>query len=90
MRKIIVLIIAIFTINIANAQWVQTSLNNNSDNYVYAMTANGSNIYAGTDAKLFLSTNNGSSWTAMNTGMPTNYSVSGIAEKEILFLQALI
>ena len=38
----------------------------------------GSNIFAGTDGGVYLSTNNGTSWTAENTGLG-NQSVSSLA-----------
>ena len=48
MKKIYVLIIAtLFTINIAKAQWQQTSLDSIN---IYTLAANGNNIYAGTDS----------------------------------------
>lgn len=38
--------------------------------YVYCLLINGTNIYAGTISKgVFLSTNNGASWTAVNNGI---------------------
>jgi ligand-binding sensor domain-containing protein len=39
---------------------------------------NGSNLFAGTDGGVFLSTTNGASWTAVNTGL-TNTSVRSLA-----------
>jgi len=42
---------------------------------VFALAVSGTNLFAGTlDGGVFLSTNNGTSWTAVNTGL-TNYSV---------------
>jgi len=42
--------------------------------FVYSLAVNGSNLFAGTErGGVFLSTNNGTSWTAVNTGLP-NFS----------------
>ena len=53
----------------SNAQWVQTTLpgfNGTS----HALLVSGTNLFAGTDSGgVFLSTNNGTLWTAVNTGM---------------------
>src|SRR5208283_4562481 len=45
---------------------------------VYALTASGTNLFAGTlDSGIFRSTNNGTSWTAVNSGLPLgNYWIS--------------
>ena len=56
------------------AQWVQT--NGPSGNIIYALAANGPHIFAGTDKGLFISTNNGDSWTlADNSFYPTSFLV---------------
>ena len=34
-----------------------------------ALAVSGTNLFAGTDGGVFLSTNNGTSWTAVNTGL---------------------
>jgi ligand-binding sensor domain-containing protein len=46
--------------------------------YVFALAVSGSNLFAGTDGGVFLSTNNGASWTAVNTGL-TNTGVLSLA-----------
>ncbi len=67
MKRIIVLIIAIFMINVAEAQWQQTSF----DSFrVDAMLANGNNIFAGTRYNgIYLSIDNGLNWTAVDSGL---------------------
>jgi hypothetical protein len=47
---------------------------------VYSLAVNGSNLFAGTfGGGVFLSTNNGTSWTAVNTGLTANITVSSFA-----------
>jgi ligand-binding sensor domain-containing protein len=52
---------------VGSAQWVQTS--GPGVGWVYALTVNGLNFFAGTNQGVFLSTNNGTSWTAVNSGL---------------------
>jgi photosystem II stability/assembly factor-like uncharacterized protein/transposase-like protein len=62
----------------ASAQWVQT----NGPYYVWdisSLAVSGSNIFAGIGSGVFLSTNNGTSWTAVNSGLPTNSSINCLA-----------
>jgi len=115
MKKIYLLLIAIFTINIANAQWQQTSItgsaiwsfaisgdtifegsigsvgfsidNGNSwtgglgaglpGTYVTSLAISGKNVFAGTNNNygVYLNTENGSNWTAVNTGL-TSYALN--------------
>jgi hypothetical protein len=59
------------------AQWIQT--NGPYGGIVRAFAVNGGNLIAGTEGGgVFLSTNTGTSWTAVNTGL-TNTSVYAIA-----------
>ena len=76
MKKIIVLIIAIFTISIANAQWQQ--INMPVWTLINCFTNSDSNLYAGTYSGIFLSTNNGNSWVPIDTGL-TNTNIQTIA-----------
>ena len=55
-----------FTVAV-NAQWVQTNGPNGGTVNCFAISD--TNIYAGTNGGVFLSTNNGTSWTAINTGL---------------------
>ena len=67
MRKLLLLSITLLSINVANAQWQQTSLNNFD---VYCIAISGNNIFAGTDGGgVFLSSNNGNSWSPVNIGI---------------------
>ena len=77
MKKIYILIITIFTISIANAQWHRTSLD--STYSVTSLVMNGSNMFAGTwGGGVYLSTNNGESWTTVNNGF-SNLIVHALA-----------
>jgi len=52
----------------ASAQWVQTNGPYGGD--LRALAVSGTNLFAGTwGSGVFLSTNNGTSWTAVNTGL---------------------
>jgi len=79
MRKLIFLLYAIITLNVANAQWQQTSLDTST---VTAFALSGSNIFAGSSNAgegVHLSTDNGTSWVTMNTGLPTNIDIQSLA-----------
>ncbi|MGH7600078.1 MAG: regulator, partial [bacterium] len=59
------------------AQWIQT--NGPYGGYILCFAVNGSNLFAGTfGGGVFLSTNNGTNWTAVNTGL-TNTVVRSLA-----------
>jgi photosystem II stability/assembly factor-like uncharacterized protein len=60
----------------ARAQWVQT--NGPFGRTVFSLAVSGSNIFAGTDSGVFLSTNYGTNWTAVNSGL-TNTDVRALA-----------
>jgi photosystem II stability/assembly factor-like uncharacterized protein len=52
------------------AQWVQAGLEGKD---IYSLAVSGSNIFAGSDSGLvYLSTDNGISWTTVNNGLPNN------------------
>jgi ligand-binding sensor domain-containing protein len=60
-----------------SAQWVQT--NGPYGGEIRALAVSGTNLYAGTwDSGVFLSTNNGASWRAVNAGLGNHY-VSALA-----------
>ena len=63
-------------VSVSPAQWVQTSGPGGGN--ISAIAVQGSNLFAGTQGQgVFLSTNNGSSWTAVNSGL-TSLSVSAL------------
>ncbi|HUI92737.1 MAG TPA: FlgD immunoglobulin-like domain containing protein [Chitinivibrionales bacterium] len=57
---------------------VNSGLNAGFSQEVYALAVIGSNIFAGTWSGVFLSTNNGTNWTATNSGL-TNVYVHALA-----------
>jgi photosystem II stability/assembly factor-like uncharacterized protein len=66
MKKLILSFTFITTISFTNAQWLKTNFNNR----VNCFAVNGLNIFAGTlGYGVFLSTNNGTSWTDVNKGL---------------------
>jgi len=65
------------TTNPLHAQWVQT--HGLYGGYIRCFAVSGTNLFAGTDGDgVFLSTDNGTSWTTVNTGL-TNAEVSALA-----------
>jgi Secretion system C-terminal sorting domain len=56
------------------AQWIQTNGPYGSYN-ISSFAVSGTNLFAGTwNSGVYLSTNNGTSWTAVNTGLTDSYS----------------
>ena len=63
--------------NLLPAQWIQT--NGPSEGQVQSLFVSGSNLFAGTvNGGVYLSTDNGTSWTVVNAGL-TNTSVKSFA-----------
>ena len=62
--------------NLLHCQWVQT---NNSASNVFSFAVSGTNLFAGTSNGVFLSTNNGTSWGAVDSGLPPNPLVDVLA-----------
>ncbi|MEK9135710.1 MAG: FlgD immunoglobulin-like domain containing protein [Bacteroidota bacterium] len=72
---------SVLLVGAVQAQWVQT--NGPYGGFVNAIAVSGTNLFAGTanfgvGDGVFLSTNNGTSWTAVNTGL-SNTSVLALA-----------
>ena len=44
----------------------------------------GNNIFTGTDGGVFLSVNNGASWSAVDSGLPANSAISSLAVMVVL------
>ncbi len=64
------------------AQWVQTGGPAGASVRAFAVSPNGTggtNLFAGTRYDVFLSTNNGTSWTPVNNGLSTEPSVTSFA-----------
>lgn len=68
-----------FCINNSVAQWEQVTNGINSSMNIYSLTSLGSNIFSGSDSGVYISTNNGSSWTitALNNKITYSLAVSG-------------
>ena len=81
MKRLLAFFVAVVLLGAQSlqAQWIQI----NGPSYggdIRCFAVNGSNLFAGTDGGgVFLSTNNGTSWTAVNAGLPTNTSVYALA-----------
>jgi hypothetical protein len=57
---------------VVQAQWVQT--NGPNSKRVTSFALSGTNLFAGTDGShVYLSTNNGADWTAVNNGLTNSY-----------------
>jgi len=78
MKKLLFFITFIICATISNAQWEQTSLYNGD---ITSIVINEPNIFAsyGAGKIVYLSTNNGTSWTPVNSGLPTNVPVMALA-----------
>ncbi len=75
---ILSIVISFFTSNLANAQWVQT--NTPSGCYVLCIAESSAGLFAGTrEQGVFLSTDNGTKWTSVSTGLPLPPTVSALA-----------
>jgi len=64
MKKLFFTILIIhFSILITNAQWVQMSNGMGTNKRVWSLATSGNNIFAGTNSGVYISTNNGVSWS---------------------------
>jgi hypothetical protein len=72
-----VLIFFLLLSQICFAQWVQT--NGPYGCSATALAVSEDNIFAGTSVGAFLSTNNGTSWMTINSGLPSNANVNDFA-----------
>lgn len=79
MKKSILVIVVAFLVNHASAQW-QTNGPSPGGVGIECLTIIGSDIFAGTELSgIYISSNNGSSWTSASTGLPANTTVGSIA-----------
>src|SRR5882762_6271969 len=78
MKNIFLSAILLFAFCYANAQWQQTG--GPVGGVVNCLTVMGSNIYAGTNGGIYISNNNGTSWTASKIGL-TSINISAIVQK---------
>jgi photosystem II stability/assembly factor-like uncharacterized protein len=77
MKTLILLFIALTGfINFSIAQWVQVPNGMGNNRYVYTLAAQGNNLFAGTSSTgVFLSTNNGTSWTQTSLTSPVIHAL---------------
>ncbi|HOR61080.1 MAG TPA: hypothetical protein PK124_07480 [Bacteroidales bacterium] len=72
MKKNLLIILILFSAVFAKAQWQQ--IDGFYGGRIECLAVSGTNIFAGTlGGELFLSTDNGSNWTATNNDVTTNY-----------------
>lgn len=77
-RLLLLFVVFLCFIHHSDAQWQQTN-GPSGGGTIYSLAISGTNIFAGTwQGGVFLSTNNGNSWTAMNNGL-TYHSVLALA-----------
>ncbi|MGD1046900.1 MAG: T9SS type A sorting domain-containing protein [Bacteroidota bacterium] len=78
MKNIIRFIFLVFCLylnsNPLHAQWVQTNSSSYPDPDIHSFAVLGANLFVGTYDGIFLSTNNGTSWTVVDSGL-TNIDV---------------
>jgi len=75
-RFLFIIVCLFITSNPLCAQWIQTNCPYDTIN---CFAINGSNLFAGTKSSgIFLSTNDGTSWTAVNSGL-ANASINALA-----------
>src|SRR5436190_20634132 len=73
----VALLIAVCIADTAHAQWEKMTESYSGSNWCFAI--NGSNLFAGTSAGIFLSSDNGISWKKANVGMPVATDVQALA-----------
>ena len=67
-----------FNINNCEAQWVQVTNGISPTMNTYAFTSIGNNIFVGTDVGVYISTDNGTSWTVTALNNKVVYSLAAI------------
>src|SRR5665647_1783735 len=80
MKHLVLLIVLQFlflSCKTLQAQWVQT--NGPSEGAIYCFYPSGSNLFAATRGGLYLSTNNGTSWTVVHNGIPASCGVFALS-----------
>ncbi len=71
------------SLNLVHAQWIQT--NGPYGNSIYCFAVSGTNLFAGAYEGVYRSTNNGTSWTAVNAGLRHGYVYALAASGSNLF-----
>jgi hypothetical protein len=73
MKNLIIFLGAVLTLN-CNAQWQQTNFPNSTD--AWSIVINNSDIFVGGYNGMYLSSNNGNNWIAVNNGFTHVYSIA--------------
>ena len=84
MKKSIVLIFAILLSLSLKAQWQKTNASFGGN--INVLEVSGNNIFAGTDKGVYLSVDNGSSWTQMNNGLTNTIIYSMVVNGSNVFV----
>ena len=83
MKNILLFLIALFCLfcntHILHSQWTQTRGLSGSALFVSCLAVSDTNLFAGTDSGVFLSTNNGDSWSSVSNGLPQYVDVLALA-----------
>ena len=81
--KYLLFLLIVSSINTSIAQWVRTNGPYFEDVRCFALE--GSNLFAGTYGGIFISSNNGTNWTAINTGLANTHITSLAVNNKELF-----
>jgi photosystem II stability/assembly factor-like uncharacterized protein len=79
MKNLILFVLLVFNCTNINSQWVQKPNDMGANKQVWALAVSGDNIFAGTNAGVYLSTNNGENWslTSLNNQSGNALLVNG-------------
>jgi ligand-binding sensor domain-containing protein len=77
MRRVLLLLFSVFFLYGKSQPWQQAA--GPAGGYVFDLTSSGNNLYAATNAGVFVSGDEGASWTAINSGLPTTQGASRLA-----------
>jgi photosystem II stability/assembly factor-like uncharacterized protein len=87
MKKLVILTILAFSISMSNAQWVKTNGPKAPNYSTMSFAKSGSNIFAATAGKgMFLTTDNGNNWTAINNGLTDTFVSSIVLSGSNIFI----
>lgn len=84
-RFLLVLFFAYGNFNPLFAQWIQVGVLGGGGPQIKALAAGGRNVFVGTDSGIFVSSNNGASWTEANSGLTSTNVPSLAANGSVIF-----